>query len=227
MGYCVRTQRLLAGGPPDRVAGPVDGRLPRGIDPAHRAGVGLGRDPDPRRRPSRPRTGPPAAGAPAGRRSRAGGRTRPARAGRAGPAGAPRGGPPRDSRPRPAAAPPARRRSEIVSPGRDPQAIVDQQVRPAGDQVFGHARACFPIGSRPGRGEMTSPRDSRYRSPPFPATHHPRAAGIRGVEPGRAGGGISRWQRLLGSYPLAETEMRYSGGRPLPERARIHQSSPN
>jgi uncharacterized membrane protein YkgB len=39
--------------------------------------------------------------------------------------------------------------------------------------------------------------------------------------------GISRCQQLLGSYSLAETAMRRSGGHSLPERARIHQSSPN
>ena len=33
----------------DRVPRAVEGRLPAGVDPAHRAGVALGRDPDPRR----------------------------------------------------------------------------------------------------------------------------------------------------------------------------------
>ena len=179
---------LLARGPPDRVARPVDRRLPRGIDPAHREGVGLGRDPDPRV----DRLGLVQAHRGQVRQLVVGRVLEEefAQPGQVDP----------DQRVRPAedhraiAGLDQRPRLQLGADGDrlargDPQAIVDQQVRPAGHQVFGHARACFPIGSRPGRGEMTSPRISRYRSPPFPATHHPRAAGIRGVEPGSVMGG--------------------------------------
>ena len=38
----------MPGGPADRVARPLEGGLPARIDPTHRAGVALGRDPDPR-----------------------------------------------------------------------------------------------------------------------------------------------------------------------------------
>ena len=211
-GYWVNTQRFRLGGL--RIGSRARSTIAcrRGIDPGHRAGVGLGGDPDPavdrlrlvqahRRQVGQLRVGrvldevlgqarqlEPDQG------------MRPAQHHRA-IAGLDQ---------RPGLQLRARSRS---SRRRDPQAVVDQQVRPAGHHVFGHVRACVPMGSRPGRGERTSPRIHVIAAPWVPATHHPGVWTVR----------ADKFKVRVASARSNLRECRLGGARP-PRRIRRRRS---